>query len=99
MSLNLTVGIDVMLRDFGVPVVAGARTVRGIVDSFDEQILATGGPANMAGRQIVLLARTADLPIPIGSALTIDGQPHVLREKYQLADGVMTNFICSKGSA
>lgn len=97
--MNLHADVLVMLRDFGVRVVHSGRECRGLLDSFDEQILASGGPANAIGRQISLICATGELTAQLGAAITIDGRPHVVREKYQLDDGLLTRFVCSKGNA
>lgn len=91
--------IAIMMRDLGVTVTAGARTCKGLLDSFDEQILQGGGPTNALGRQIILTIRTGDIDVTNGSQLSIAGALHVVRERYQIEDGMLTRLVCSRGAA
>jgi hypothetical protein len=94
--VNLEQDITVMLLDLGSTIAAGGKQTRGMVDSADEALMQSGTPSPFIGRSIVVTIRTGSIPVTEGSALTIDGKPYLVREKYQLDDGLLTRILCAK---
>jgi len=95
--MNVASDILAMMRDFGSTIAAGGRTTKGIVDSADEAMMAAGSMSPFIGRSIVVTLRTDDLVLTEGGALTIDGKPYIVREKYHLDDGLLTRILCARG--
>ncbi len=110
-QVNIHADLGVLMQDLGVTVVAGGATCKGMLDSFDEELMSAGGPVSLSGRRtqvgpssligkhISLICRTGDVALGVGSALTIDGQPHTVREAWALDDGLLTRYVCMKGAA
>lgn len=85
-----------MLADFGVAISAGGKQAKGLVDSADEALMQSGNPSPFIGRSIVVTLRTGDLAIKEGDPMSIGGVAHIVREKYQLEDGMLTRLLCAK---
>lgn len=95
--MNLAQDVRVLLNDFGVPVAAGGRTAKALVDSADEMLMANGN-APMIGRHIVATMMTGSVPVQTGGQLTIDGVAYRASEVYQLDDGLITRVVCARGA-
>ncbi len=88
--------ITVLLMDMGQTISAGGKSTRGLVDSADEALMQAGTPSPFIGRSIVVTLRTGAIPLAEGGAISIDGKAHIVREKYQLDDGLLTRVLCAK---
>lgn len=91
--------LDTMLSDVGgVPVVHGSETGKGILDSYDEEIL-RGSDVALVGRVISILVRTSSFPtVKRGTSLTIDGVAHTVRDRMAVDDGATTRLLCLRGA-
>lgn len=97
--MNLTNDLVVMLNDFGVSVAlssAPQTQTKALVDSADEAVMANGNPSPFIGRSVVLTLRTGALDVREGTELTFGGHRYVVREKYQIEDGLLTRLLVVK---
>ena len=93
--MNLDGDIDMMLADFGEPVVFGGFTGKGLLDSIDEAVLARGGQ-HQIGRMKTLTVRTSAFPgIAVGSIITISGATCKVRDRMAEGDGRITRLAVS----
>jgi len=91
--MNLDDDIDMMLADFGDPVVFGAFTGKGLVDAVDQAVLARGGQ-HQIGRMKSLVVRTSAFPgLVVGSVITISGVSHKVRDRMAEGDGRITRLF------
>lgn len=90
--------LDSMLSGVGgVPVVHGAESGIGTVDSFDEEIL-QGSDASLIGRVVAILVKTSAFPtLKRGDPITVNGVAHTLRDRMAVDDGALTQLLCLKG--
>lgn len=89
--------IDAMLSDVGgVTVVHGTESGPGVLDSFDEELL-RGDDVALVGKVIAVLVKSSNFPtIAKGSAVTISGAAHVVRDRMAVDDGALTRLLCKK---
>ncbi len=89
--------LDVLLADFGVPVVVGAVTAKGIVDAPDEEMLA-GEFAGLVGRVTVVLVKTDAFSAVLsrGATITVDGAALKVHSYIRIDDGAYTRVVCVK---
>lgn len=84
---------DLFLADFGVPVVFGAYTGKGILDMPSEII--AGGMVLTTDYQLTI--KTAAFPgIKRGDAITVNSVSYTVREARLQDDGVFTNVFLSQ---
>ena len=90
--------IPTLMQDFGVPVVIGAVTTKGIVDYVGRDALPANSIAGVSGTIITVSVQTSILPTPLPNktACTVDGVPYKIRDQVQLGDGALTHLICEK---
>lgn len=89
--------LDSFLADFGVPCSAAGHAFAGVLDSPDEAL-------GMAGNSVVsamatCTVKTSDVQaaqLRAGAALTVDGQPYVVREVLRLDDGAFSRLALSR---
>lgn len=93
--MNLANDISVLIKDLGVPVSAGGKTARALVDTPDEMMMANGN-APMIGGQIIATLLTGSVPVANGGSIVIDGVSYRASEVYKLDDGLLTRVVCSK---
>lgn len=91
--------IEAMIRGSGgVPVVAGAVTTWGHLDTVDELVLDQDGAA-MSGTRLVLKVATGILPpLRNRAVLTVDGTSYQVREHAREGDGALTRVLLAKAS-
>lgn len=83
--------LDVMLSDFGVPVVVSGVSGRGILNIQDVPMLSSDG-ATLSGQQIELTLKTgAFADLKHGTAITVDGVNYtVVTARHAPMDGALT---------
>lgn len=89
--------VQLMLDTFGVPVVVGVVTARGVVDLVDEEMLRSTFPA-LQGKTCVVRVRTntfAGLLLP-KAAITVEGIAYKIHAALQEGDGALTVVTCVK---
>lgn len=87
--------LSVLLDDFGVDVVLGEDSVKGLLDEVDEEILASGAPSPVTGKGVVFVLVTGSLPALLeGSILTSEGKTYKVRQRMQVGDGAYTRVLC-----
>ncbi len=90
--MDLDGDIDLMLTDFGEPVVFGAHQGLGLVDAIDQAVLARGGQ-HQIGRMKTVVVRTSAFPgLAVGATLTISGVSHKVRDRMAEGDGRLTRL-------
>lgn len=83
-----------LLADFGVDVVLGATTVKGLVDDGEELMLEGEASVALQQGQKSVIVQTGALPgLQVGSAVTVDGQSHTVRERRKIGDGALTRLL------
>jgi hypothetical protein len=87
--VSLDTDIDVMLADFGVPMVHGSNTGLALEDIADQDMAA--GITAALGEVRILTVRTAAFPgIAVGSAVTVSGEAYIVRDRKRVGDGRLT---------
>jgi hypothetical protein len=86
---------DTFLADFGVTVVYGVTTVKGIFGQRDEDDSA-GFDARVSKNVTSLLVKTGALPgLAEDSLITIDGTQYRVRDPNKVRDGGFTRILVS----
>ena len=89
--------IDVMLRDFGLPIVHGTESGNGLEDEFSEDLL-RGADTALRGKVIAVLVKSSAFPtLAEGSPITINGAAHTVRHLEAIDDGALTRLLCKVG--
>lgn len=89
--------LDVFLRDFGLPCVAGGRNFIGILDTPDETMNMAG--VNVLSTMYVCTVKTSDAQaasLVSGVAITVNGTAFVIRDVMLEDDGAFTKLTLSK---
>lgn len=86
--------IDTMLAGLGgVPVVHGLETGMGLLESFDEHLLA-GQDASLIGKVSALTVKTSAFPtLKVGEPVTVAGSPYTVTDRLRLEDGALTKLL------
>lgn len=83
----------VLLADFGVDVVVGVGSARGLFDARDEEIL-PGVVDVSVGRRLSVRIVSGSLPgLVIGAGITVAGVGYAVREILQIDDGAFTEVL------
>lgn len=89
--------LDVFLRDFGAPVVAGAFSCTGILDQPDEALHMGGGQHLSTMYQLTVKSSDAVAGgFARGTALTVNGVAFTVREVLQEDDGAFSKLTLTK---
>lgn len=84
---------DVFLNDFGLPVVWGRYSGKGVLDMPSEII--AGGMVLTTDYQLTV--KTSDFPgIDQGATITVNGAGYYVREARTIDDGVFSQLYLSK---
>ena len=87
--------LDVFLQDFGVPCQASGQTFTGVFDMPSDVIGL--GHTDVVSTSYSLLAKTSDVAqVAAGTAVTVNGQVFVVREKLQEDDGAFSRLTLRK---
>jgi len=89
--------LDVFLRDFGVACSKGSVAWTGILDTPDETLSLAG--VNVLSTMYQLRMKTSDASaaaIASGDAITVNGQPFIVRDVVLQDDGLFTVLTLSK---
>lgn len=89
-----------LFADFGVPVIIGTMRMRGIVDYVPKDQLQTMQIAGVSGTAITVTVQTSKLPSGLRNkaALTVDGDPMILRDSQTEGDGGLTHLLVERTS-
>jgi hypothetical protein len=83
-----------MLADFGVPIVSGVTTGKGIVDQVDREAYQDQS-VQFTGREVTVTVETAKFAaLKSGSAITVEGVEHLVRHTRRIGDGALTEVMC-----
>jgi len=90
--------LDAMLgTDFGVPVVMGSITVKGIVDQFHDEVGGSDQGPQLVTRRVTVRVKTGDLPaLAAGASITVDGTAMKVLQALEENDGAITRIDCAK---
>ena len=87
--------VPVLLEDFGVDIVLGEETVKGILDRNDEEILDSGAPSPITGQGVVItVASGTPIGVDEGVTITADGASYKVRQIMTFADGAYSRLFC-----
>ena len=90
--------IDTMLSGLGsVDVVHGTETGKGLLDSYDEEVLQRGDRGSLGAVSSLLVRTTAFPTLTGGSPITVDGAPFTVRDRLRVDDGALTRLLLKKG--
>jgi hypothetical protein len=91
--------IPALLADFGRPVVlAGAPNLKlGLIDFVGKDVLQSMNVSGIAGTTVTVSVQTSALPspLPMRTAITVDGAAMFIRDRLQEGDGALTHLFCS----
>lgn len=85
--------IDAMIRDFGVVVVVGAVSSRGLEDAVDEEMLRQER-AHLIGRVRTVIVKTGTFALDTKGTISVDGSSYKIHSLEQLDDGALTRVTC-----
>lgn len=89
-----TSDLTAMLADFGVPIVWGVVTGKGIEDKADEEYL-TNGPDRFTGTERSVRLETERFSgLGQGERITVDGVAFEVISAHREGDGAITHVLC-----
>jgi len=88
-----TPDLPTMLADFGVPVVWGAVSKKGIVDVADEELMTTANETFTGKQRTVTVETTPFAALKRGDTITVEGVGYFVITAQQFGDGALTRLL------